>query len=137
GRRWVLRSGWPPSDWARSARRHRIAWRSGYRLRFARGRPIGATGAIADRLTDVAQRAGAADVGEDVEVVRLRRREREPLQGVAAPRVVAGLGAVLAAGHGVDDRQQDPDREDEDADRGDHVVGGDAGAGEVLVGVDD
>ena len=37
----------------------------------------------------------------------------------------------------VDERQQDPDREDEGADRGDQVVGVDPGAVEELVGVDD
>src|SRR4051794_41743088 len=92
---------------------------------------------MADRLTDVAQRTAAADVGEDVEVVRLRRREGEPLEGVATPRIMTGLGAVDAAEDRVEDRQQDADEEDEDADRGDHVIGGDAGAVEVLVGVDD
>ena len=45
--------------------------------------------AVADRLADVVQRLGAADVGDGVEVVRGRGREREPLERRAAPRVVA------------------------------------------------
>ena len=46
-------------------------------------------GALADRLADVVQRLGAAHVGDGVEVVLRRGREREPLERRAAPRVVA------------------------------------------------
>ena len=102
----------------------------------SRGRPLGAGAAVGDRLADVAHRPGAAHVGQQVEVVRLRRREREPLERVAAPGVVPGRGAALAAEDRVDQGHQDPGGEDEGADRGDQVVGVDAGPVEELVGVD-
>ena len=84
---------------------------SGYRLRLAApassaARRCGA--AIASRMSRIGR--GLRTSGQDVEVVRLRRREREPLERVAAPRVVAGLGAALAAGDRVDQGQDDPDR---------------------------
>src|SRR4051812_49550403 len=111
---------------------------SGYRLGLAaRCSLLGAAAAMADRLADVAQRLWAADVREDVEVVRLGRGEREPLERVAAPGVVAGGGAVGAAEDRVEDRHQQAGEEDEDPDRRDHVVGGEAAAAEVLVGVGD
>ena len=64
----------------RLRRRRRGGQRRG---RDVRGLPL------ADRLADVAQRLGAADVGDGVEVVRRGRREREPLERRAAPRIVA------------------------------------------------
>src|SRR5262245_65606747 len=69
---------------------------SGYRLALA-SLALAAGGAAGDRVADVAHRTVAADVRQDVEVVRVRRREGEPLEGVAAPRGVPGLGAVGAA----------------------------------------
>ena len=45
--------------------------------------------------------------GQHVEVVRLRRREREPLERLAAPGVVPGPGAAVAAEDRVDERQHD------------------------------
>src|SRR3954451_3763906 len=63
------------------------AMASGYRL-FAlrRGGPGGVV--AVHGLPDVAERLMAADVWNDVEVVRWRRRGCEPLEGLAAPRVV-------------------------------------------------
>src|SRR5690242_18161411 len=66
---------------------------SGYRLgRFRRLGPGGL--AHPDRLADVPQWLGAADVRDHVEVVRRRRRGGEPLERLAAPRVVARWRAV-------------------------------------------
>src|SRR5436189_6457217 len=62
---------------------------SGYRLAGLRRRgPAGVS--APNRLADVAQRLVAADVGNHVEVVRRRRRGREPLQRLPAPGIVAG-----------------------------------------------
>src|SRR5262249_54044163 len=109
---------------------------SGYRLRLA-SCLLGAARAVGDRLTDVLQRAVAAHVRQHVEVVRLRGREREPLERVAAPVVVTGAAAVGDAGDRVGEGEDDPDRQHEGADRRDQILGADAGAAEVLVGVDD
>src|SRR3954454_16400318 len=63
------------------------AMASGYRL--FRLRRFGPGGVVAlYGLADVAQRLVAADVGNHVEVVRWRGRGREPLEGLAAPRIV-------------------------------------------------
>src|SRR5262249_23750568 len=110
--------------------------RSGYRLGLDQLLFLDALGAVGDRLADVPERACAAHVREDVEVVRLGRREGEPLERVAAPGVVPGRWAGIAAEDRVRQGHHDPGDEDEGSDRRDQVVGADAGAAEVLVGVD-
>src|SRR5260221_5096214 len=58
--------------------------RSGYRLGLA-GRPLGAAGAVGDRVADVAHLPGAADVWQHVEGLRLPPREAETLERLAPP----------------------------------------------------
>src|SRR5262249_60221471 len=84
--------------------------RSGYRLGLARWL-FAAIGAMRDRLADVPHRTGAAHVGQDVEVVRVGGREREPLKRIAAPGVVAGLDPDRPAEDGVAEGQEEPHRE--------------------------
>jgi hypothetical protein len=50
-----------------------------------------------------------------------RGRRREPLEGVAAPGIVPGAGAAADAEVGVDEREDDPGRDYERADRGQQV----------------
>ena len=76
------------------------------------------------------RRGGRRSCAAPAARARTTRACRRP-RGRGRPR-----GRLGAAEDRVEDRQQDADEEDEDADRGDHVVGGDAGAAEVLVGVD-
>src|SRR3954453_21216126 len=67
------------------------AMASGYRLfGLRRGGPGGVT--AAHGLPDIPQWLVTADVWNDVEVVRRRRRRGEPLEGLAAPWVMAGRG---------------------------------------------
>src|SRR3954452_14789670 len=96
------------------------AMASGYRLfDLRRGGPGGV--AALDRVADIAQRLVAADVGDDVEVVRRRGRGREPLQGLAAPWVVPSGCPAVDPEIGVDDGEHDAERQHERSDRRDQV----------------
>ena len=81
-----------PAEPCTAAARHRVRpCASGYRLSASRPARRGRRLA-AHRLADVAQWLVAADVRNHVEVVRRRRRGREPLERLAAPWIVPGAG---------------------------------------------